>query len=428
MNRSISLVFALVFLIGSGVILIQPVKASADSPPWVQITAPNSSQLAIQATSISFMTNALGFDMSRYNATGTKFFLLSPDMNPEFGNLPHYNIEYNLTSTDGNTVRMIAEFLNGTLIHYILYGPNSKAPSPHYVQPLPTTFSGATIALLTRYQNFTGAAYIQPMLDMLNKYSIDEMLGSLNKTAFGGSSASVTENNMKMKISDGNVLSWTLSIGGVDFPNVLTFGFDNYGKLEDFSDWWNLYKISTNVNISQGEAANIAWTLANSVKTVYFGGVGDVTVHFVDKAWVYMYGAVRENLTAYPFYYVQIPTDKAYYKVSGFEVGIWADNGQIAFSQMASLIQPSSSGTEFQPNFTTLPSPSPSPTPSPTASPTPSPSLSPVPTPAASQQPTQSPQPQPGTQQSELVYAALAATVVIVIIVAAAVAVSRRKQ
>ena len=324
-------------------VIAQTNSTSSQLSSTSQVTSPNSLELANRDRAVSSLGNLFYFDTSRYNVTLTTDYLLSPQMSPQFGGLTPENLEYNLTAADGNTITEDVVFLNGSPVHYLLYyndnATNNNA-SPYYTQTMPTALSEKTSTFLNRYQNFTGASYIQPMLDMLSKNSIDEMLNTLKNT--NTTSTSVIENNLKMEL-DFNDYSTEIvfmpHIGGVDYPNCINLDFlKGNGNLDSFTDNWNLYKIgNTDVNVSRDEAIDMAWKLANNITTVSIGDVGDVAIHFSNNPEVNLYGSIRNNMTAFPFYLIQIPTDKIYYTVDGVEVGIWADTGQVAFCQLTVL-------------------------------------------------------------------------------------------
>ncbi len=372
-NKNFSLILICPLILIAIVLFSTPVNyyvaattSSNSSMSFVSNTnSPNASQLKMRSQAVSSMSNLFGFDMSKYNVTLTGDYSLSAQMFPQYGGLSPENVQYNLTSVDGNIVNEEVEFLNGSAIHYQLYyygNATNNLATPNYLQPTPLTLSQKVITFLTRYQNFSRASYIQPMLDLVRNNSLDEMLSTLN-ISNATNSASVINNNLKMEVSANEYSTEILfmpSYGGADYPNGINLDILNNGNIDTFTDQQSLYSIgSTTINVSKDDAINTAWNAANNISTVSIDGVGNVSIHFMNNPMINLYGSVRDNMKAYPFYFIQIPTDKVYYTVDGVQVGIWADTGQVAFCELTGFEgQPIPNG-QVQTNSVTTPSPLP---------------------------------------------------------------------
>jgi hypothetical protein len=328
-----------------------PLLATAQNNPAtsqphfpIEINSPNPDQLKIRAEALDSITSLLDLDISRYNVTLIKDILLSPQIIHEDQGLTLENLEYNLTSPDGRGLELIEQFSGGSIVycHIDYYGNSTKGPAaPYYLHDLPSSLSEKTALMLNRLINFKNAhnqssSTIQLIPQMLGNISLDQMLDTLNTATDGPRSVSVNKDNIKIEVQVNNVrteVSFVPSYGGIDYPGKISIDFSNAGDLNILSDTSNIYKIgNTSINISRDEAINMAWNIATNKTSVHIVGVGDVIIQFVKNPWVNLEGSVRDNMTAFPLYSIRIPTDKTYYTMEGVEVGIWADNGQVAYS------------------------------------------------------------------------------------------------
>ncbi len=306
---------------------------SSTEQPFVSVLdSPNSLQLEHRAQVSSSMSNLFGLDMSKYNVTLTKHNLETNG--PNKGRTGAENLKYNLSTSGGNFITISAD-ISGDSVYYLLsYFGND---SIHYSQALPQSLSDKASAILNRYQTLkSGASYIEPMLEVANHNSLDQLVTTAKSNKNG--TASIVENNLKMEITSNDyhtAVYFKPSFEGFDYPNVLSMRFDNrLNVIDGFSDRWTTYKIGdTHVKISMDEAVDLAWKAANNISTVTIFGVGDVYIHLIKDPLVSISGAVRDNMTAYPLYWIRIPTDKVYYTIDQVQVGVWADTGEIAYCQ-----------------------------------------------------------------------------------------------
>jgi hypothetical protein len=322
-----------------------PNPATSQPPFPIEINSPNPDQLKIRAEALDSITSLLDLDISQYNVTLIKDILFSPQVIHKDQGLTLENLEYNLTSSDGRGLELIEQFSGGSIVycHIDHYGGSSKGPAtPYYLHDLPSSLSEKTALTLNRLINFKNAhnqssSTIQLIPQMLGNISLDQMRDTLNTATAGPRSVSVNRDNIKIEVKVNNIrteVSFVPSYGGIDYPGKISIDFsNNTGDLNILSDTTSIYKIGdTSINISRDEAINMAWNIATNKTSVHIVGVGDVLIQFVKNPLVNLEGSVRDNMTAFPLYSIRIPTDKTYYTMEGLEVGIWADNGQVAYS------------------------------------------------------------------------------------------------
>ncbi len=172
---------------------------------------------------------------------------------------------------------------------------------------------------------------------MVNGLSLHQKLNTL-KFSGTNSDFSVIEKNIKMEVKITNLetdIRWQPIYGNVDFPDkCLYIVFDNNGNPVAFTDKWGLFTIGgTAVNISMEAAANLAWRtlMSSNITSVDVGGIGNVTIHWINNAIVSLRGEVRGNYTESPGYTICFGSDLLYGNGYCAAIGIWADNGQVAF-------------------------------------------------------------------------------------------------
>lgn len=146
----------------------------------------------------------------------------------------------------------------------------------------------------------------------------------------------VTWGNVKLEISvsgDNTEVQWLYTENGVDFsPKSLSLAFES-NILKELTDGWFLFKIgSTTVNISSGEAIEIA---RNYVKNFTWNADGAEVSSFTvleEPVSVLFHPTAREDpLALVPYWYVTLSLNKVYPPgVNKIGVGVWADTGKVA--------------------------------------------------------------------------------------------------
>jgi hypothetical protein len=281
-----------------------------------------SSEVSVQDKAISVMTDVVGLDMAKYKTELTSNIVDYPEI---YGGLVRDDLRYDIEA-DGSKATVACTFINKTLTRFYMY--------PHegsllYAQPLSADQLTATKTLLERYQTYMGASYIQEARNILD--TVTEI-----KTK------NVTMDNLKLKIRESSShldLMWWYTINGADFPFGLSVDFSN-GRLKGFSDFTNFYRVgSSDVNVSKEEAIRMTKELAKDYTTLNVStGNGDyteMTLNLTDEHMtVELQIGDREPFTFYPLWYVRLYAEKSIGGTDGFQAGIWADTGEIAYSQL----------------------------------------------------------------------------------------------
>jgi len=144
-----------------------------------------------------------------------------------------------------------------------------------------------------------------------------------------------TEGDMKLVIStEGNdvEIQWIYTTSGIDYQTKgLSFIFDN-GVLESLVDGWFLFNVgSTEVNISDEDAKNIA---INYAKNFTWNAEGLEVKHFnilEEPISASLIPHIREEpLALIPYWYIILYLDQVYPgDINRIAVGLWADTGVV---------------------------------------------------------------------------------------------------
>ncbi|MGB9853890.1 MAG: hypothetical protein ACPLRY_03665 [Candidatus Bathyarchaeales archaeon] len=283
--------------------------------PLLQMPKAYLAELTVQDKALSVMTDVIGFDMTKYNAQQTGYFVEYPS---DLGGLAQEEVKYILESARSK-IKVYCVFINKTLTYFVL---DPIEGSPLYAQPSTNVLDTAK-GLLHRYQTFSKASYLQPMRDILN--TVTELKPMIT-----------TVGNVKFQVADREIfdsITWMYTYNGIDFiMKKVGVSFKN-GALYSFSDNWNLYKVgSTDVNISEEEAIRIARKRAKDYMVNVWPGP-DVELDLVEEPLITRLTGSRgrEPLTLYPFWFVELYFNKVYNNSYAIQVGIWADTGEIEY-------------------------------------------------------------------------------------------------
>jgi hypothetical protein len=193
------------------------------------------------------------------------------------------------------------------------------------------------IEILQNYATSHNATYVQPMINILE--ANPALNGSTNN-------AYAIAGNIKCTVR-------ITQIGEADWQTVVNFNFIyiedgvdycqkafnvNFlgGKFTALSDDWNLYSGPSKLSVTESEAEKTAWKAANNphILTQEIGGVGDDTITLSGSPDVEIIGD-QYNYTLRPMWAVLYYANASIFPFattfSGVEVGVWADNGQIAY-------------------------------------------------------------------------------------------------
>ena len=263
-----------------------------------------------------FLREVVQLDLSKYHA-----ILVSNTMEyrSDLGGMTEEILKYSLTSEDSQ-VDVIFRFRNQTLSRYQLY---ILEGSPFYTQPQPANTIDLAKQILGRYQTYTGAPYLEELMDLLNP---------VNKTT----EMEETIQNTKLKISvsgDDVDVEWMATSEGIDFSaKNLRFSFDQ-GSLTMFTDGWYLFSIgSTELNVQAEEATTIALEYAKGFSWTVNGTEISDFVILDQSIKAEMWPHTREEpLALIPFWFVTIPLDGVYPGgIDRLGIGVWGDTGEIS--------------------------------------------------------------------------------------------------
>ena len=264
---------------------------------------------------IIFLRDVIQIDITEYEAT-----LLSNtvESRSDLGGVVEQILRYSLTNSESK-IDVVFRFRNNKLSRYQI---SLFEGSPIYAQAQPYSILDAAKNLLQRFRLYEDASYLEEM---------SKILASVNETE----NIEITEGNTKLKVSisgDNAEVLWLYTENGVDFsPKSLSLVFENH-ILKELTDGWFLFTIgSTEVNISNEEAIQIA---RNAVKDFTWEADGVVVSGFSvleEPVSAVFHPTLREEgLSLVPYWAVTLYLDKAYPGgVNRLVVGIWADNGEV---------------------------------------------------------------------------------------------------
>jgi hypothetical protein len=265
-----------------------------------ELTAPREETL-------TFLRDVVGLNMPEYNAKLVNI-LGEPSA--------QQSVKYTLESV-GSKLDAVCTFENSVLVGCTLY-PFEGAPI--FCQLAANVLDEAKM-LLSRYQTYSKASYLQSMSDMLNTVTEIE-------------TKSTTSNNVKFTITieeDYVTIQWMKTVSGVDNDYTrIILRFHN-GTFEQFWDSWNLYELGvTAVKVSKEDAIRIARETARN----YSYEVGNVTVSnftILDSpVSAELSMQPRENNTLYPWWNIFLYLDKLYPgNVNSIQVTFWGDTGEV---------------------------------------------------------------------------------------------------
>jgi DNA-binding transcriptional ArsR family regulator len=264
---------------------------------------------------IIFLRDVIQIDIADYQAT-----LLSNtvESRSDLGGVVEQILRYSLTNSESK-IDVVLRFRNNKLSRYQI---SLLEGSPIYAQAQPYSILDAAKNLLQRFRFYEDASYLEEM---------SKILASVNETE----NIEITEGNTKLKVSisgDNAEVLWLYTENGVDFsPKSLSLVFENH-VLKELTDGWFLFTIgSTEVNISNEEAIQIA---RNAVKDFTWEADGAVVSGFSvleEPVSAVFHPTLREaGLALVPYWEVTLYLDKVYPGgVNRIVVGVWADTGEV---------------------------------------------------------------------------------------------------
>lgn len=281
---------------------------------FLQVSNAYPTEFSLEEKALSVITNVARLDTIKYDIKLTKH------VTDEYGGIARESLTFTLESA-GSTLEIACDFINGTLVSFVLY-PLYSQLSQFCVQPLPATSLDAVRGFLQRYQAYSKASVAQEALGVLDRVS---ELKTVN----------ITVGNLKMRV-EGNNIDWLRIVNGLEFPTGLSIRLNN-GIVDAFMDESSFYRIgSADVNISREEAVRIALERAKTITTLTIW-VGDRWETFPfrvkEEPLIVRLQVGTANFTSYPYWYVWFVADPQVYSTTGVEVCLRADTGEIAYSQ-----------------------------------------------------------------------------------------------
>jgi len=282
-----------------------------------ELLASNTTDNVAEAKTI--IQDVLQIDTSKYQMTLTSDTV---QVRADVDGMVEEIMEYSLVNA-ASQFELTLRFRDG---HFSLFQISQLEGYPSfplaYTVPQPTDIVQACRGLLERYEAAFNYSYMG---------QVDALMTSANDLTTGQ-----TLGNTNLQISSYNgdaEVTLMYAVNGTNFQaKSINLVYNNYA-LTQFSDDWFLYTIgSTEVNITQAQAMQIAM---NAVKT-YSYNVNGTRVSNLQvlsspvSAELYPKPRVN-NLTLYPYWYVTLHLDKTYPGgVNEIAVGVWADTGQTA--------------------------------------------------------------------------------------------------
>jgi hypothetical protein len=293
-----------------------------------QISAVHSEELTVQNKALSAINDIIGFDLTKYNVELTNYRSEQPEA---YGGLVQEDITYSLKSEDNKNIDVNIRFVNSTLAIVNIYPYNSSIATAQFGKQFSTNILIETKEVLQRLQAVDGAQYLQQMCDMLDKISD---IQSANKTV-GNLKLQVTTNTNF--ISQDTTATFTTvsfmyaSNESVDSPKSINIYFRN-GELTGFSNGWKFFSIgSEKPTLSREKAISLAMEQAEIAANSSLS-LRNETIR------IDLHMSPREPFVLYPFWFVEIPLYYPNSTINGWQVGIWADTGEIEYSHPTGIM------------------------------------------------------------------------------------------
>jgi hypothetical protein len=313
-----------------------------------------------QATDI--LGNVVGLSMNSYTTTLTQD--INPATNPVLATaattagLSQETLIYNLIGAQGS-LRASLSFINGSLNQIYL---SNYVGSPSLSTPTTNVLDMAQ-GFLQNYQSYTDNSFYGSLSSMLNGLTPNTNL-------------TITQGNIKLQVNAlGNteedlIWSYVDNNGVPALAKDVILSYSN-GLLQSFLDNWQLYQISGAPAVSSQTAIAAALSAAQNFSYIAYNVNGanvtesnfNVTAIFnVSLSYVNYYQQTSEQsirggnpYILYPSWYVGLGFGKVYPGgVTGLNVMVWADSGNVSSvepivfnSQSSASSEPASSDASY---------------------------------------------------------------------------------
>jgi hypothetical protein len=291
----------------------------------------NAQSIADSQKAIGVLNSVVGLNTNAYRTV----LNLGPNLNITTVGSPQDSVLFNLTSAE-SSLRARCSFVNDTL-HEIYLSDYIGSPSLN----VPATNSLEMVTgFLSRYQSYTNNTFYGGLSSMVNCIALN-------------ANATKTYGNVKLEYSVvGNQTEedfvWTY-VDNAGIPALSKNVILSYanGHLQGFLDNWQLYKIDGVPKLSSQDAlaaasrvvqnfSYIAYNVNGANVTVSgfrIASIGNASLSYLNYYEQTARQAIRggDSYTLYPSWYVPLGFDKIYpSNVTGLNVRVWADTGQIS--------------------------------------------------------------------------------------------------
>jgi hypothetical protein len=307
----------------------------------------------------SFLTDVMGVNLTEYNITKPGYGTSYPS---NFGGkVKEETISYQLVSGHGmlSTWCLIGD---GAMSTCSLSSVEGETFFAH-----PVNIKDSLNSFMQKYQAFVShnsqqkdTAYLSLAMSMVDGLDFQ-------------TATEKTVGNMKLTVNPTiyeTTIKWAYAYEGVDLVRkAFSVDFTN-GHVSWFSDTWNLYSVYNQTMVSQEEAQPIAFEAAQA-KTINMFSVesSQPTAVQVTPDWTnwtckanlnLIPGAEssqaiglsndtyvdngRDPLMLYPLWHFIFYFSSPINNVLGVEVGVWADNGEVSYSNIYGVLGPSVTG------------------------------------------------------------------------------------
>ena len=293
------------------------------------IQTPNTyaAQTTAPEKALNSMSDILGLDLSKYSV---KLYNNFSGPSEIYKGLTKDDIAYTLESTDSRLF-VLVRFVNSALFYMDMQILDGSPSAIHYSKQLSTDPIAATKTLLTRVQTATNAPILS---DMQNLFERTTDVPTANKTV-GNLKCQATVHTININstsTSTSTSIYFMYAFNGADSPKSISFHYQD-GVLRNFADTWNIFTVGNeNIKVTREQAIEIARTDASnsSSNPLNFTSIRPVTAS--------LHMVVREKQTIYPFWFVELPLDYANSTINGWQEGVWADTGEIAFGHPTGML------------------------------------------------------------------------------------------
>jgi len=266
---------------------------------------------------LSFITNVIQLDMTKYSATIKGHSVDYPDK--LFG-IAQEGLTYVLESEESK-LDVFCRFTNGTLTYCLV---TADMGLPLYAKQSDNLLDEAS-NLLDRYQSWTNDSSLKLMNETLQNVNIHEDI-------------TTTSDNMMLEVfwyGDFPSFYWKSKFNNVTYS---TMGFAFNEEKFAFGDDRNIYAIgSTNTDVSKEDAIEIALKHIESYSyTVEMGSEPSIEVTNFEiaeeKITANLLTWQREPLKLYPYWNIKLKLASTHPGfVTAINIGIWADTAEILF-------------------------------------------------------------------------------------------------